>query len=455
MHVGSVVGGYKVLERIGEGGMGTVFRAMDVLLEREVALKLLRPELTDQPDLVLRFQQEAIALARLNHPHIVTLHHMFRDGDQYYMVLELVSGETLDRLIQRCGAVPWQTAVPLICQALLGLEHAHILKVVHRDIKPSNLILTQTGIVKLMDFGVARMLGKAGLTQSGLVVGTVRYLAPEQLQGKELDHRADLYGIGMVLYEMLTGQVPFDGKTDYELMRAIVEDPPAPPRTLVTQLPRSLEAVVLRALAKAPEDRQGSAAELRSQLEAAVREALAEPHPMEGRWVLAEKGPEGEGAPRDPDRTCTQPLAYGKARAGGTSAPAGGQSPFKAVALWACLALVLPIGAALWLRREGPATVPAEARPANPPVPPAPPAETAGPAPLVDPPPDSIEPDSGEPTPAPIPAAAPGARATAAGTAPRPAKARRSQGSAGPGPKTAPRHRSHRQRSTGWEIIAE
>lgn len=343
MHLGSVVGGYKLLELVGEGGMGTVFRGVDVMLEREVALKLLRPELTHQPDLVKRFQKEAITLARLNHQHIVTLHHMFRDGEKYFMVLEFVRGETLDRLIKRYGPIPWQTAVPLICQALHGLEHAHILKVIHRDIKPSNLILTQTGIVKLMDFGVARMLETNGLTQSGVLVGTLRYMSPEQIRGQDIDFRADIYAIGVVLYEMLTGHVPFNRNTNYEMIRAMVEETPESPRKFVSQLPRGLEVVVLRALAKSPQDRYQSAAEFRSDLEAFLNDSTADPSIEEAAAGLSGKGPWFGGTPLDDG----EPLKEEKTRllvgepAGAVSAAAAYlRQRIKGIAVLASLPLI-------------------------------------------------------------------------------------------------------------------
>jgi serine/threonine protein kinase len=276
MELNSVIGGYKIVEKIGEGGMGTVFRGIDVMLEREVALKLLRPELTHMPDLVKRFHSEAIALARLNHPHIVTLHQLFRDGDRYFMVLEFVRGETLDHLIKRCSPIPWRTACPLICQALAGLEHAHILKVIHRDIKPANLILTQTGIVKLMDFGIARMLESGDLTQVGNMIGTLKYMSPEQIQGQDIDHLSDLYAVGAVLYEMLTGHAPFDTKTDYELIRAKVEEDPKPLRAFAHDIPPRLEDAVLRALAKSAQERFQSAGKFRAELEAILKDAASD-----------------------------------------------------------------------------------------------------------------------------------------------------------------------------------
>ncbi len=267
----AVVGGYKILEKIGTGGMGNVYKARDMILEREVALKSLRPELSDDPNLAKRFQAEAITLARLNHPNIVTLYNLFREDDQCYMVLELVHGETLDILIKRCGAIPWRTAVPILCQALNGLEHAHILKVIHRDLKPANLILTQTGTVKIMDFGIARILEESGLTRTGYLVGTIKYMSPEQVQCKVTDARSDIYSIGAVLYQLLTGHAIFEVTSEYELLRAQVEECPVLPREFIPQLPKALEAVVMRALAKAPEERFQSAAELRTELETILK----------------------------------------------------------------------------------------------------------------------------------------------------------------------------------------
>ncbi len=167
-----VIGNYKIIEKIGEGGMGEVFRGLDTMLEREVAIKSLRPELSKREDIVARFRSEAVAQGRLNHPNIAMVYNFLLQGDQYYMVLEFVRGETLDKMISRKGHLPWQECVPILCQALEGLEHAHRLGVVHRDIKPSNLMITPAGSVKLMDFGIARILQRAHLTRTGHMVGT-------------------------------------------------------------------------------------------------------------------------------------------------------------------------------------------------------------------------------------------------------------------------------------------
>jgi serine/threonine protein kinase len=262
-----LIGNYRIIEKLGEGGMGEVFKALDVMLEREVAIKMLRPDLSSRPDVVERFRTEAVALARLNHPHIATLYSFSRQENQFCMVLEFVRGETLDAVIARRGALPWREAIRLICQALDGLEHAHRLGIVHRDIKPSNMMLTCSGSLKLMDFGIARILERARLTQAGHLIGTLEYMSPEQIQGKETDARSDIYSIGIVLYELLTKRLPFEKSTDYDLIKSQVEEPPPALRSFMPEILGPIEDAVLRALAKAPERRFHSAAEFRAELE--------------------------------------------------------------------------------------------------------------------------------------------------------------------------------------------
>src|SRR5437016_5495865 len=157
--IGKIVGNYKITERIGEGGMGAVYKGVDMMLEREVAIKALRPELARQPELLERFRTEAITLAKLSHPNIVTLYSFFCKEDEFYMVLEFVRGETLDRLVQTQGAMKCEQAIPIFSQALAGIEQAHNLGIVHRDVKPANIMVTGSGTVKVMDFGIARVLG--------------------------------------------------------------------------------------------------------------------------------------------------------------------------------------------------------------------------------------------------------------------------------------------------------
>ncbi len=278
--IGQIIGTYRIEQKIGEGGMGAVFRGHDLMLEREVAIKALRPELARQRELVARFRSEAVTLAKLNHSHIATLYNFLRHGEDYFMVMEFVRGQTLDEVIRQSGAIDIERAVRLFCQALEGIAHAHALGVIHRDIKPANLMLTAQDEVKVMDFGIARVLGTARQTKTGRLIGTLEYMSPEQMRGSETDARSDIYSLGILLYEMLTGRVPFQADSDYELMRAQVEQEPIPPREFQGEIPPAVEAAILQALAKDPAARFQSAAEFRSALINAIPAAALKPEPI-------------------------------------------------------------------------------------------------------------------------------------------------------------------------------
>ena len=230
--IGQIVGDYKIEQKLGEGGMGEVYRGVDMMLEREVAIKFLRPELASQPQVVERFRSEAVTLAKLNHPNVATLYRFMRQGDSFIMVIEFVRGKTLDHYIQQSGAIPADKSVPIFCQVLDGIQHAHEFGIIHRDIKPANMMLTEKGTLKVLDFGIARILGTARMTRQGNIIGTIEYMSPEQVRGMETDERSDIYSLGMLLYEMLTGRCPFEIQNEFELMKAQIEHYPLPPRQL-------------------------------------------------------------------------------------------------------------------------------------------------------------------------------------------------------------------------------
>lgn len=249
------IGHYEIRSLLGRGGIGEVYWAFDTELERDVALKTLRPEFSLDRSFLERFRTEATNLAKLNHPNIATLYSLFKDGDTMCMVMELVRGHTLETVLQKTGQFSMRDSLAVIAQAVAGLRYAHRMGVIHRDIKPSNLMLTDAGVLKIMDFGIARIQGSQRLTRQGDVVGTLSYAPPEQLRGHEGDGRSDLYSLATVLYEMLSGRLPFSATSEYELMRAQVETLPPTLEGLCRDLDSHVEEALMRALAKAPEDR--------------------------------------------------------------------------------------------------------------------------------------------------------------------------------------------------------
>jgi eukaryotic-like serine/threonine-protein kinase len=258
--VGQNIGKYRVEDRLGRGGMGTVYRAVDETLHREVAIKVLNAELND-PEVAKRFRAEAITVARLSHPGIATIYELFQHDGQWLMVMEFVRGETLEHLVDRMGALSPQRAAELCMQALAALAHAHSMGVVHRDLKPANLMITETGSVKIMDFGIARVAGTEHLTNAGYMMGTPAYMAPEQVMGHEIDARADLYAMGVVFYRLATAKLPFKGETPFAMAQSQVTEMPTPVALMRSDLPTWVEQIVVKALSKAPEQRFQSAVE--------------------------------------------------------------------------------------------------------------------------------------------------------------------------------------------------
>ncbi len=250
------VGQYEIRDLLGEGGIGQVHAAFDTVLQREVAMKSLRPELISDTNFVDRFRAEATSLARLNHPNITTLYSLIPDGKNLYMVMELVRGHTLDDILAKRNApLEVRESLAIIAQAADGLAYAHSMGVIHRDIKPSNLMVAENGVLKIMDFGIARVRGSQRLTRSGSIVGTLAYMAPEQLRGEEGDEACDLYSLAIVLYEMLTGTPPFSANSEYDLMQAQINQKPDRLISRVPGLDSKVELAIMKALSKKPAQR--------------------------------------------------------------------------------------------------------------------------------------------------------------------------------------------------------
>jgi eukaryotic-like serine/threonine-protein kinase len=260
-------GRYEIEELLGQGGMARVFRGTDGVLGRSVAVKVLSPQYAGDDQFVARFRREAQAAAGLNHPNIVSVYDTGSQGDVHYIVMEYVEGRTLRDVIRQDGPILPERVSEIGQAVARALASAHEAGLVHRDIKPGNIMLTRDGEVKVMDFGIARTSTGDTLTQTAAVLGTASYLSPEQAQGATVDARSDIYSLGCVLYEMLTGRPPFTGDSPVAIAYKHVREDPVPPGRINQDVPDSLEAVVMKSMAKNPENRYQNADELREDLE--------------------------------------------------------------------------------------------------------------------------------------------------------------------------------------------
>ena len=257
---------YELIEKIGEGGMSYVYRARCQILDRIVAIKILKEEYSNDQAFVSRFRTEAMAAARLSHPNIVNIYDVGQQDDVYYIVMEYVEGTTLKDLIAQEAPLPVGRAIDIAVMICDGIQHAHDKGIIHRDIKPHNILITTTGMVKVADFGIAQAISKKTITFGGNIVGSVHYISPEQAKGEPVTIATDIYSLGCVLYEMLTGKPPFDAESPVTVALKHIHDEITPPRQINESIPMALEGIIYRAMEKIPEKRFNSAQKMRNDL---------------------------------------------------------------------------------------------------------------------------------------------------------------------------------------------
>ena len=268
---GRTLGSYQITEELGRGGMAIVYRAYQPSLNRYVAIKVLPPQLSFDQQFVDRFQREARAAANLRHPNIVVIHDVGHHDGTYYIVMEYLEGRTLKELVEQTGPLPPQRAARIVEQIAAALDYAHQRGFVHRDVKPANVFVGEGDRVTLTDFGIAKAASETEhLTRTGTLMGTPEYMSPEQAEGGAVDHRTDLYALGVVLYQMLVGQVPFRGTTPHAVLHDVIYEAPPRPRQVYPNVSPALEPVVLKAIAKQPDDRYQRGAELVKDLRQAL-----------------------------------------------------------------------------------------------------------------------------------------------------------------------------------------
>lgn len=267
---------YEIIEKIGNGGMATVYKAKDLVLKRYVAVKILREEYTTDNEFIKRFNTEAESAASLTHPNIVSVYDVGKEGNLYYIVMELIKGKTLKEIIVEDGRMGWKWSVKIAKQIAQALETAHRNNIIHRDIKPHNIIITEDGTAKVTDFGIAKAVSNSTITAFGTTIGSVHYFSPEHARGGYTDAKSDLYSLGVVLYEMVTGRVPFDADTPVSVALKHMQEKPVPPIELNPAIPQSLNDLILKAMEKDPNMRYSTATEMIEDLDKILKNPEAE-----------------------------------------------------------------------------------------------------------------------------------------------------------------------------------
>ena len=269
---GRIIGNrYEIIEKVGSGGMATVYKARDTILNRYVAVKVLRDEFTTDEEFIKRFNTEAQSAARLTHPNIVSVFDVGQEYNIYYIVMELIQGKTLKQIISEEGALPWKWTVNIAIQICSALEMAHKNGIIHRDIKPHNIIITEDGIAKVTDFGIAKAVSNSTITAFGTTIGSVHYFSPEHARGGYTDAKSDIYSLGVVMYEMITGKVPFDADTPVSVALKHMQEEPIEPIQLNSTIPVAINKIILKAMKKDTSARYASATDMMKDLSMALK----------------------------------------------------------------------------------------------------------------------------------------------------------------------------------------
>jgi eukaryotic-like serine/threonine-protein kinase len=371
---GQRLGDYEILGVLGAGGMGRVYRVRNVISDRVEAMKVLLANLAGQKELADRFLREIKVLAALHHPNIASLYSALTLDNQLVMLMEYVDGVTLLSRLQS-GPIPPADAINYSEQILSALGYAHKLNVIHRDVKPSNMMLAPNGVVKLMDFGIARPNNDVGMTLTGTTLGSLNYMSPEQVRGSEVDGRSDVYSFGVSLYEMVTGQLPFQGNSNYSVMSAHVQQAPPPPIQVRPDLPKGLNEIILMSMAKDPQDRFQTAEAFANALKTVLSGPSVSTAATAGRRAVAQAVPVSPSAARTASTVAVEPVAVA---APAPTPPARVNAGHRGLymALGGLLVVAILVAASLYV----PHHIRTHASPATPPapvlVPPAEPAMT-------------------------------------------------------------------------------
>ena len=269
---------YEIIKSIGEGGMANVYLGYDTILDRNVAIKILRGDLANDEKFVRRFQREALSASSLSHPNIVEMYDVGEDDGLYYIVMEYIEGKTLKQLLKKRGSLTLSESIDIMLQLTDGMAHAHDSYIIHRDLKPQNIMIQDDGQIKITDFGIAMALNSTQLTQTNSVMGSVHYLPPEQAAGKGSTIRSDIYSMGIIFYELLSGSLPFRGESAVEIALKQMRDPLPSLRDENKEIPQSIENIILKATAKNPKNRYHDAKEMHQDLLTALNdERMNEP----------------------------------------------------------------------------------------------------------------------------------------------------------------------------------